>query len=121
MVDRWFLELTRASIGNCRVLCFNGNLRFRNTDSILRREQSFQRDEESACGRSSSETTGRQGALLYSVLLETPPAESAAKKRQCIRNHRPCKRKDCATRAKARGEASLEVGGEPKGYSNITC
>ena len=51
---------------------------------------------------------------------ETPPAKSAAKYRQCVRNHRPHERKDCAARAKAGGEASLEFGGEPEGYSKIT-
>ena len=29
------------------------------------------------------------------------------------------KRKDCPTRANAGGDSSLEVGGEPEGYSNI--
>ena len=91
-----------------------------NITSILRTEHSFQRDEESVCGRRSGDATGRQGALLYSALPETPPAESAVKKRQCVRNHRPHKREDCATRAKAGEEVSLEFGGEPEEYSNIT-
>ena len=32
------------------------------------------------------------------------------KKRQCVRNHRSHKREDCATGAKAGGEASLDLG-----------
>ena len=32
------------------------------------------------------------------------------KKRKWVRNHRPHKREDCATRAKAGGEASLDLG-----------
>ena len=69
--------------------------------SILRREQSFQRDEESPCGKRSGAITDLQGALLWNALPETPPAESAAKKRQCVRNHRPHKRKECITTTKA--------------------
>ena len=104
MVNGWFLELTRASIGDCRVLCFLGNLGLLEYYfHFEERAELSERDEESACGR-------RLGRLPVGKEPWTPPAESAAKKCQCVRNHRPHKRKNCVTRAKAGGEVSLYFG-----------
>ena len=114
MVNRWLLELTGASIGDCRVLCFLSKLGlpgillpFSGKSSRYFRETKSQ------------PAVDTRARLPVDKEPETPSTESAVKKRQSVSDHRPHERKACATRAKAGGEASLEFGGEREPHG--TC
>ena len=72
MINRWFLELKRASIGDCRVLGFLCNFgTFWNTSSLRRRAE-LSKDEEPPCGR-------KLGKLPVGKESEKSPAESAVR------------------------------------------
>ena len=72
MINRWFLELKRASIGDCRVLRFLGDFgAFWNTSSLRKRAELSKDEEPLGCRK--------LGRLPVGKEPETSPTESAAK------------------------------------------
>ena len=89
MINRIFLELARALIGDCRVLCFHPAIGARARLSVSK---------ESVVERTAGDNTGRERC-------EEAPV---------------CKRGLC-DQSTNRRKVCREFGGEPKGYSDITC
>ena len=122
-----FLESLQVCFRRTKSPCDRslGSYRSATSAKTARREQKTRRGEPrfGCCNRSKSEPlrtcqragshrgtvdTARRGALIRQVSSAEEPTESAAKKRQCERSHRPKERDECATRASAEEGESLE-------------
>ena len=77
--------------------------------SVTRSERETVPTDQKAGNIIGSVDNARRGALVRQVPLAEEPAESAAKKRQCVRNHRPHERENLVIGSNIE-EGNLDLG-----------